>query len=182
MMGEELPIRLVRSRRKTLAIEVYPGREVVVRAPARLPLRDIREFVIRREAWIRKHWDKPRADKPVEYTEQQEMALRAAARDMLPGLVARYAGLLGVSPARLNITGARTRFGSCSSKGGIAFSFRLMAYPVAAIEYVVLHELALLKQLNHSSAFYSILQQHMPDYRQRAALLKQRPVPPRQGG
>ena len=87
-MGEELPIRLVRSRRKTLAIEVYPGREVVV---------------------------------------------RAAARDRLPDLVARYAGLLGVRPARLSITGARTRFGSCSSKGGIAFSFRLMAYPLPAI-------------------------------------------------
>lgn len=177
-MGEELPIRLVRSRRKTLAIEVYPGREVVIRAPVRMPEREIRDFVARREAWIRTHWDKPCADGPAEYTKQQEMALRAAARDRLPDLVARYAGLLGVRPARLSITGARTRFGSCSSKGGIAFSFRLMAYPLPAIEYVVLHELAHLKQLNHSAAFYAILQQHMPDYRQRAALLRQQPASP----
>jgi hypothetical protein len=53
-----------------------------------------------------------------------------------------------------------------------------MAYPLPAIEYVVLHELAHLKQLNHSAAFYAILQQHMPDYRQRAALLRQQPASP----
>lgn len=170
------PGRLVRSKRKTLAIEVRPDREVVVRAPLNMPISQIDAFLHSKRDWIDSHWHKPVPVAPA-YTDAQEQALRQKALALLPPLVDRYAGILGVRPIRVTITSARTRFGSCSAKGSLCFSWRLLAYPLPAIEYVVLHELAHLKQLNHSPAFYALLARHMPDYRERAQLLKQPPAP-----
>lgn len=169
------PCRLVRSKRKTLAIEVRPGQEVIVRAPHRMPRHQIDQFIKSKQHWINKHWYKaPRQQ--ADYTQAQEALLRAQAKALMPQLVERYSALLGKRPHRITITGARTRFGSCSAKGNISFSFRLMAYPMAAIEYVALHEVAHLIHLNHSPAFYDLLARHMPDYKERASLLKQAPA------
>jgi predicted metal-dependent hydrolase len=169
----QVPFRLVRSQRKTLAIEVRPGVEVVVRAPMRLKQSEIDRFVESRREWITIHFFKPAAKQ--DYSAEQEKQLRQKAMQVLPELVKRYSALVGRQHGRVTITGARTRFGSCSSKGNLAFSYRLMAYPLEAIEYVVLHEAAHLKHLNHSPAFYSLIERFMPDYKRRAKLLKQPP-------
>lgn len=163
--------RLLRSARKSIAIELRPGQEVLIRAPQRMPQAQIEAFVRSRADWITKHWQKP-ARLSVEYSKEEEQALRKQADQVLPGLIKRFGEALHVSPTRVTITAARTRFGSCSAKGGISFSYRLMAYPQSAIEYVVLHELAHLKELNHSPAFYRLIESLMPDYKARAALLK----------
>ena len=170
-----IPLRLIRSPRRTLAIEVRPGNEVLLRSPMRLGQETALAFARSREEWIKKHFHKPRALPEREYTEEEEAQLRKKARDILPPLVARYAALLGVTPGRITITGARTRFGSCSRKGSLSFSYRLMAYPEAAIAYVALHEAAHLRQLNHSPAFYALMDKWMPDHRERAELLKRPP-------
>ena len=79
---------------------------------------------------------------------------------------------MGVDYGHISITSAKTRFGSCSSKGNIAFSYRLMLYPEAAVDYVVVHELAHRKEMNHSRAFYKLIEEILPDYKQRRKLLK----------
>jgi len=73
---------------------------------------------------------------------------------------------------RITITSAKTRFGSCSSKGNISYSYKLMLYPEAAREYVVVHELAHLVEMNHSKRFYSLVERYLPDYKERRKLLK----------
>ena len=98
--------------------------------------------------------------------------LRKTAKKTLPLKVAYYAKIMGLKYGRITITGAKTRFGSCSSKGNIAFSYRLMMYPDEAIDYVVVHELAHLKEMNHSPAFYRIIAKVLPDYKERIKLLK----------
>ena len=79
---------------------------------------------------------------------------------------------MNLKPSRITITGARTRFGSCSSKDNLSFSYLLMLYPEAAREYVVVHELAHLSEMNHSKRFYAIIEKYMPDYKERKKLLK----------
>ena len=79
---------------------------------------------------------------------------------------------MGLKYGRITITGAKTRFGSCSSKGNISYSFRLMKYPEAAIDYVVVHELAHILELNHSEKFWNIVASVFPDYKERRKLLK----------
>ena len=94
------------------------------------------------------------------------------AKIALTAKTAYYAKIMGLSYGRITITSAKTRFGSCSSKGNISFSYLLMLYPDEAIDYVVVHELAHLVEMNHSSAFYKIVENILPDYKNRQKLLK----------
>lgn len=178
MAGEQdvapFPYRLIRSKRKTLAIQVRPGHEVLVRAPFFVSKQAIDSFVKSRADWVIRHLGgKP--EPAFEYSKEEEQRLRKKAKEILPILVSRYAELLNVKPQKISVTSARTRFGSCSAKGNLNFSFRLMDYPMDCVEYVALHEVAHLKHLNHSPAFYKTIETWMPDYRDRAKKLKQRP-------
>ena len=87
-------------------------------------------------------------------------------------MLREYALVMGLEYNRISITGAKTRFGSCSSQKNICFSYRLMLYPEEAREYVIVHELAHLVEMNHSHRFYAIIERYMPDYKARRKLLK----------
>ena len=166
-----LTYRLVRSSRRTLALEISAEGELIARAPRRLPREAVDRFVASKEGWIKKHLAKPRCQLP-EPSPEEAAKLKQEAKAVLPGLVAHFADLLQVKPSYVKITSARKRFGSCNTKGGLCFSWRLMRYPFSAVEYVVAHEVAHLIELNHSPAFYALLDDLMPDHRQRAQLLK----------
>ena len=99
--------------------------------------------------------------------------MQAAARDHIPKRVEYYAALMGLRPAWVKITGAKKRFGSCGPENGLCFAWRLMRYPEAAIDYVVVHELAHIVHKNHSPAFYKLIERYLPDWRERMALLKE---------
>ena len=166
--------RVVRSRRRTVALQVDQSGSVVVRAPMTLPVEEIRTFVEKHETWIHRQQQRQgryRAEHP-EPTPQEQEALRQQAKTLLPQRVAYWAGVMGVRPTGIRITSARTRFGSCSGKDSLCFSRYLMAYPPEAIEYVVVHELAHIRHKNHSPAFYAEVERYLPDWRRRQALLK----------
>ena len=80
---------------------------------------------------------------------------------------------MGLIPTAVKISSATKKFGSCSGKNSLNFSYRLMMYPPEAIDYVVVHELAHIKHHDHSKDFYKLIEQFMPDFRQREVLLKQ---------
>ncbi|MBQ3537483.1 MAG: M48 family metallopeptidase, partial [Clostridia bacterium] len=77
-----------------------------------------------------------------------------------------------VTPLRITVTGAKTRFGSCSGKNSISFSFYLMRYPEEAVDYVVVHELCHIIHHNHSAAFYKEVEKILPDYKRREKILR----------
>lgn len=165
---------LIRSSRRTMALEITRDGRLLVRAPQRAPQAVIDRFVASHADWIAAHLEKQRqrAQAHPPLTEDELAALRQKARDILPGRVAHYAGRMGVTPTGVKITGAKTRFGSCSAKNSLCFSLYLMAYPDAAVDYVVVHELAHIRHKNHSPAFYAEVAKVMPDYRERRKLLK----------
>ena len=165
---------LIRSRRKTLAIEITREAKLVVRAPLRCPQREIDRFLQEKRDWIVLHTEQMAARRAAhpEPTPEEEAALRARAKELLPPLVAHWAQIMDVRPAGITITGARTRFGSCSPKNRLSFSFRLMDFPPAAVEYVVVHELAHIRHKNHGPDFYAEVARFLPDWQTRRALLK----------
>lgn len=175
-----IPYTLVRSDRRTVAIKITETGEVEVRAPHRLPKKQIEGFLLEKQGWIETHRAQvlEQRKNAWEPTEEERQALTQKAMELLPPLVKTYAERMGVRPNRITITDAKTRFGSCSSKNRICFSWRLMYYPQPAIEYVVVHELAHIKEKNHGSGFYKLVEQYMPDYREREKMLK---VPPNRG-
>lgn len=166
---------LVRSARKTLAVEITGDCRVVVRAPMRLSRERIERFVAEHEGWIEKHLESQRKRKenhPLP-TEAEREAYIKKAKEILPGKVAFYGGIMGLHPVGITITGAEKRFGSCSAKNRICFSWRLMAYPEEAVDYVVVHELAHICHKDHSKAFYACVEEVLPDWRERRKLLRE---------
>jgi hypothetical protein len=166
------PYELIRSRRKTLALEITRDGRVLVRAPMRLPQTRIDEFVSGHTDWIAKHLEqqRQRPQLPAPTAEEIE-ALKAQARAVLPGRVAYWSQRMGVTPTGVKITTARHRYGSCSGKNSLCFSCFLMRSPPEAIDLVVVHELCHIREKNHGPRFYALLGQYLPDYPQRKKLL-----------
>ena len=166
---------VVKTDRKTLCLRILRDGRVEVRAPRRCSDARIRKFVEEHQAWIETHQRQVLARQAEEaVSPEEEACLRRLAERVLPLKVAYYAERMGVKPTSVKITSAKTRFGSCNSKNGICFSWRLMQKPQEAIDYVVVHELAHIKQHNHSPAFYKVVEKEMPDYKERVRLLRGR--------
>lgn len=165
---------VLRSRRRTMALQVTREAQVVVRAPLYAAEADIRHFLLAHEDWLSCQLARQRerlSAHPPRSSEEQE-ALRRQAKAQLPDMVRHWAQEMGVTPTGLKITSARTRFGSCSGKNSLCFSLYLMEYPLEAIEAVVVHELAHIRHKNHGSEFYTLVRQYLPDYDRQIKLLK----------
>lgn len=170
----EIPYTLVRSSRKTISIMIKPTGEVEVRCPRRCSKREINTFVASKEAWIRKHLETIAARPEVSVLSTGERkALAEKAAEVLPEKVSRFAQQLGVSYGRITIRSQRTRWGSCSAKGNLNFNCLLMLCPEEVQDYVVIHELCHRKEMNHSTAFWSEVEKHCPDYRIHRKWLKE---------
>jgi len=101
-----------------------------------------------------------------------EQWYKAQALKVLSERVRYYAAKHGFQPGRIRISSARTRWGSCSSKGTLSFTWRLVMAPLEVIDYVVIHELVHLKVKNHSKTFWGSVAALMPDYKKYVAWLK----------
>ena len=166
--------RIVYSSRRTLAIQVTKACEVVVRAPRGISKAKIDAFVSKSEAWISSHLERQRAfnrEHPIDGDDELE-ALKKRALEVLPARVEHFSALMGVKPLAISINRAKTRYGSCSSTGRVNFSCRVMKFSDEAIDYVVVHELAHLKHMDHSKKFWAFVEKFIPDYKERKRLLK----------
>lgn len=164
---------VLRSKRKTVSLEVKPDGTVLVRAPKTMKIKQIEAFVARHTVWLEQALERTKKRGEFERTlEPREKELRRAAMAYLPKKTEEWARIMGVSPAGITVTGARTRFGSCSAKNRICYSWRLMAYPPEAVEYVIVHELAHILQKDHSPRFYAVVERYLPDWERRKELLK----------
>ena len=166
---------LIRARRRTMSLQLDRDGRAVVRAPYGVKKEFIDRFVSEHEGWLTHAREKQRARRLAhpEPTDEERAALIARAKDYLPRRTAHWSAVMGLVPAGIKITSARTRFGSCSGKNSVCFSWRLMLYPPEAIDYVIVHELAHIRHHDHSPAFYALIAQYLPDWKVRMKLLKE---------
>ncbi len=94
-----------------------------------------------------------------------EKALRDKARSVFAERLAHYAPQLGIATPPLRLSAACTRWGSCSHHGGISLNWRLILMPLPVVDYVVAHELAHLKEMNHSDKFWQVVETLCPNWR-----------------
>ena len=161
---------LIRSNRRTIAIQITPRAEVVVRAPKRLPISAIERFIESKDDWIKTQLERISArcesEEPIKYLTPTELAgLQKIAKQVIPERVKHYAGIMGVNYGRISIRTQKTRWGSCSSKGNLNFNCLLMLAPIEVLDSVVVHELCHLKEMNHSKYFYEEVYRVFPDYK-----------------
>ncbi len=163
---------VVRTARKTIAIQITPNGRVVVRAPKHMTGEAVRKFVESKRPWIEKHLAERGPGLPP-FTEAEREALVRKAKEIIPRRVAHFAPLVGVDHGRITIRSQRSRWGSCSGKGNLNFNCLLVLAPGTVLDYVVVHELCHRKEMNHSAAFWAEVARVLPDYRERRAWLKE---------
>lgn len=170
--------RLIRARRKTLSIRITQEGNLEIRAPLGMPKGEIEAFLKEKAQWIETH----RAKVLAEYAQGQEaplgeeeiLALAEQMRQRLPEKLDRHAASMGVTFGNVTIRCQQTRWGSCSSRGNLNFNCLLMLAPEEVLDYVVVHELAHRKQMNHSALFWQEVERECPDYKKSLRWLKDR--------
>ena len=168
-------IEIIRSARRTVALEIKEDGRILVRAPLGMSSRDIQHFVEEKSQWLEKHLEKVKQRQSLskdKLTEDQICSLVNGAKQDIPERVKRYAPLIGVTPGTITIRRQKTRWGSCSSKGNLNFNCLLMLCPEEIRDYVVVHELCHRKELNHSVRFWAEVEKVFPDYRRCRKWLK----------
>ena len=168
---------VVRSNRKKIALELSP-KGLVIKAPYAATDEQIAQVVKEKADWIAKHQamieEALRSRAPVEKLTMDEIReLADKALKVIPERVAYYAPLVGVTYTRITVRNQRTRWGSCSSQGGLNFNCLLMLMPPDVMDSVIVHELCHLKEPNHSERFYAEVLRVFPDYRKCEKWLKE---------
>ena len=168
-----MEVKVIYSKRKTVSISIV-NCALVIKAPIGTDAETIKRIVLKHSKWIEKHIEQQRRKTSLfeNLTEDDIKRIKKEAKEYFNDKTEYYAGMMGINYGRITITSAKKRFGSCTSIGNISYSYRLMLYPEAAREYVVVHELAHRKEMNHSKRFYDIIARVMPDYKYRKSLLK----------
>ena len=164
-------IKIVKSNRKTFSLEVKRDGSVILRAPIFASNRQIEEFYYKNKAWLEKHIieNEKRMEESGScpaFTDDEIKAFKVRAKQYVPQRVEYWAEIIGVKYNSVSIRAQKTRWGSCSSKGNLNFNCLLMLTDTEAIDYVVIHELCHIKELNHSKRFWSLVETYMPNYKE----------------
>ena len=171
-MPNTITYKTIKSDRKTIAIQIMPEGNVVVRCPRRMRSDDIKRFVESKSGWIEKHLAACNPIEPSKLSEKEISKLREEARHLVTQRVKYYAPIIGVPYGQIAIRTQRTRWGSCSSKGNLNFNCLLALVPPDVLDYIVVHELCHRKELNHSERFWTEVGKVLPDYKIRKKWLK----------
>ena len=165
---------IIKSKRKSAAIEITRDLKIKVRVPKYFTNKMAEDFFERNKEWVNTHYEIQKKKFEQFSKDLNEEELLKKAWEVIPKKVEYYSKIMNLEPSGVKITGAKTRFGSCSGKNSLCFSWRLMAYPQEAVDYVVVHELAHIRHHNHSRKFYKLIESYMPDYKERIKILKGR--------
>ena len=175
--NENIRVQVIRSGRKSLGLEVRPDGTVLARIPARLSDRELKAFIEKQQDWILKKVDqvKKRADARTKIKVPSMDALSDAEiqkiKDKIADRVKYYCAVMQVKVGRITIRNQKTRWGS--SAGNVNFNYQLYYLSDELLDYVVVHELAHRRHMDHSKEFWSEVARYCPDYRARRKQLKE---------
>lgn len=171
---------IIHSNRKSIAIEIKRDLTVIIRAPLQMKDKDIQQFIYEKTAWIEEHLkimqrriaDESRKTQLPKLTPDELAELTEKARKIISERAAYYAASMGVRYNKIAVRHQVSRWGSCSSKNNLNFNCLLILCPPEILDYVVVHELCHLKEMNHSPRFWAEVEKIIPDYRAKRNWLK----------
>ena len=176
-MGENKKYTIIKSFRKSYSITVERDGTVTIRAPFFMSEKKINKIIDERKKWIERAQKKiaNRAEKlnsltPI--TSDEIDSLKAGAKPIIEEKVRLFADKIGVKYGKITIRNQKTRYGSCTAKGNLNFNCLIMLMPEEIIDYVIVHELCHIKEMNHSRRFWNEVESILPDYKERRKWLK----------
>jgi hypothetical protein len=173
--GREIPYTLRRRKwHPKITLSVRSNGAITVTAPVSMSVYLVERFLEHKKGWLSDtlaslpaSFVRSPNDVRDEYTAHKEAA-RALVHRELARLNAHYGFVYG----RVSIRNTTSRWGSCSSKKNLNFSYKVVFLPPLLVEYLIVHELCHLKEMNHSPAFWSLVAEMVPDYRARRKALQ----------
>ena len=167
--------RSARARRMRLAVERDGA--VVLTTPMRTSDRFMEGFVLRHARWVMTALARVRSLPPLhpvaQYGRREYLLHREVARSFVYSRIAVLAPSLGgVSFCRVSIRDQKTCWGSCSRKGNLNFNYKIVFLPACLRDYVIVHELAHLREFNHSPQFWALVESLVPEWRMRRRELR----------
>jgi predicted metal-dependent hydrolase len=187
-MNIEEIITIIRSKKRTksFGIKVISAENIVLTIPSTLPERQLPAIIKQATPWIQKQLHKKRTlplarstgplylgDVINEEIEDVEKYYRSQAKMVIQNIVETQSSRIGLCYKAVRFKKMKSRWGSCSSKKNLNFNIMLMQCPIEVIEYVVIHELCHLKEMNHSKDFWNLVQTYVPNYKTHRNVLKQ---------
>lgn len=174
----EYNVEVRRSKRKSAAIKITADMQIVVFVPLYVSDNEIERLVISKSKWIDEHMLKVQStiderSKLEKITFEQVKELADQAVEYIPKRVKYYAEKENFVYNKITIKNLVSRWGSCSTKGNLNFNCLLMLTPDYVIDYIVVHELCHLREMNHSEKFWAEVEKIMPDYQRAELWLKQ---------
>ena len=157
------------SKAKRVSIQIDQNRQVTLTMPALFPEYLAKQFIDQKQAWI----EEKLATIPNNiYTQEHYKQHKEKARRIISARVQDWAQIMGLSYNQLSIRHTNTRWGSCSSKRNLNFSYKLIFLDSELMDYVIIHELSHLVEMNHSKRFWNIVSTYCPDYSEHRAKLR----------
>ena len=174
----EYNVEVRRSKRKSAAIKITADMQIVVFVPLYVSDNEIERMVISKSKWIDEHMlnvqstiDERSKLEKITFEQIKELADQAV--EYIPKRVKYYAEKENFVYNKITIKNLVSRWGSCSTKGNLNFNCLLMLTPDYVIDYIVVHELCHLREMNHSEKFWAEVEKIMPDYQRAELWLKQ---------
>lgn len=173
-------IEIIKSNRKSVAIEIKPDLRVVVRAPMRMSNVEIQNIIEQKSDWINKNISLVKSrvgaesskERKTKFSPSEIDCMIAEARKIIPSRAEYFAKMIGVSYNRVSVKSQISRWGSCSALKNLNFNCLLVLCPPEVRDYVIIHELCHLKELNHSNKFWAEVKKYCPDYKKYQNWLK----------
>ena len=171
------PYTIIRSNRKTVALEITRDGKLLVRCSYRTSPEYIESFVQSHSGWIEKHMPAKSSTPVSRFTQTQLKSLGSITKNLLQPRLELFSKKLGVSYNRVTVRVQRSRWGSCCKHKGsvynLNFNCLLALVPPDVMDYVVVHELCHIREMNHSAKFWSLVETVIPDYAARRKWLRE---------
>ncbi len=157
-------------RARCLRITIHPGGELSATLPQGMNINKLENFIQQKTDWILRKINLAKKRKPImllpkssrrEYLEKKEEARKLAETKLK-----EFNEFYNLDYRRISIRNQKTRWGSCSRKGNLNFNYRIVHLPEKYLDYIVVHELCHLQELNHAKNFWILVAQTIPDYKE----------------
>jgi len=153
---------------KRLKIIIKSDGAVVLSAPARMTERKARKFLLEKADWILERvefFQKQNKGKKIKTTKKDYLKQKEKARILILQKLEELNKLYKFKYNRVSIRNQKTRWGSCSREGNLNFNYRIIYLPEKLADYIIVHELCHLREMNHSSRFWNLVEKTVADYR-----------------
>lgn len=165
----------ISSRARTMRLAIYRDGYFVVTTPRRIHESIIVNFIVQKASWIIEKIEyfknNPRP-KAVVHSASEIVEYKRQAKEILERRLPFFSAHYNVCYKNVVIKNITTRWGSCSSKGNLNFNYKIALLPTELSDYIIVHELCHLREMNHSKKFWNLVEEQMPHHKELRKQLK----------